>query len=150
MFGTGFVDDNTQPGSTVQNYFYIARLESSAYSGISAPNEYITEILSVALNTGETVVGAPVVYDGMVWYVTYTPPETGACCNVGTGKLRWAELKTCGTTGVINLGEGIPQGPVVGPGGLYTNTSNNPKPTKCTTCPTGGGNLSDIIYWRER
>lgn len=150
MFGTGYVDDNTEPGSTVQNYFYIARLESSAYSGISSPNEYITEILSFTLDIGETVVGAPVVYDGKVWYVTYTPSTTSTCCGSGTAKLRWAELKTCGATGVVDLGSGIPQGPVIGPNGIYTNTSNSPKPKKCTTCPSGPGNLSDVIYWRER
>ncbi|MBI3353574.1 MAG: hypothetical protein HY034_01610, partial [Nitrospirae bacterium] len=150
MFGTGFVDDNTQPGSTVQNYFYIARLESSAYSGIPSPNEYITEILSVQLAIGETVVGAPVVYDGKVWYVTYTPPSTATCCSAGAAKLRWAEIRTCGATDVIDLGSGIPQGPVIGPNGIYTNTSNDIKPKRCATCPIGAGNLSDIIYWRER
>lgn len=150
MFGTGYVDDNTEPGSTVQNYFYIVRLESSAYSGISSPNEYITEILSFTLDVGETVVGAPVVYDGKVWYVTYTPSAIATCCGSGTAKLRWAELKTCGATDVVDLGSGIPAGPVIGPDGIYTNTSNSPKPTKCTTCPPGPGNLSDIIYWRER
>lgn len=150
MFGTGFADDNIEPGSTVQNYFYIVRLESSAYSGILSPNEYITELLAVTLDVGESVVGAPVVYDGKVWYVTYTPPSTTACCTAGTGKLRWAELKTCGATGVVDLGSGIPQGPVIGPNGIYTNTSTSPKPTKCTTCPSGPGNLSDVIYWRER
>ncbi len=149
MFGTGFVDDNTQPGSTVQNYFYIARLESSAYSGIPSPNEYITELLSVTLDPGETVVGASFVRDGMVWYVTYTPPKTADCCSVGEGKLRWAEPTSCGATGVIELGPGIPQAGA-GSDGIYTITSDDTKPKRCTTCPIGTGNLSDVIYWRER
>ena len=54
MFGTGYIDDYiSETGSTVQNYFYVTRLERTAYTGIASSNEYITELVFTALTPGE-------------------------------------------------------------------------------------------------
>lgn len=159
MFGTGFVDDYINPsGTTIQNYFYVLRLEDDAHTGASPSNAYVTELFSQSLDQGERMVTAPIVYGGYAYYGTYTPAAVDVCsCDVGSSDIRWVKLESCGilgSSGTIEAGSGIVQFTYANER-LYTITSQNQEPDDpCkklgANCPKPEGVDAAVIYWRER
>ena len=63
------------------------------------------------------------------------PPATSDCCGVGRGYIRWSELKSCGLSGIIDVGVGIPAGPVIVGEQMWITTSTDPKPKDPCSLP---------------
>ena len=98
----------------------------------------------ITLSQGEKVVGSPLVYDQIVYFVTYTPSATTNACGYGTAKpyavyyLNGGGTITTssGTTTISNtatsssgvaqstvIGSGVPSAPVISNGNLIITTS---------------------------
>ncbi len=92
----------------------------------------------IQLSPGEKVVGSPLVYDQIVYFVTYTPTATTSACGYGTAKLYAVYYLNGGgtitTSGISNtatsgaaqsetIGSGVPSAPVISNGNLIITTS---------------------------
>jgi Tfp pilus tip-associated adhesin PilY1 len=114
--------------------------------------------------TGEKVLGDADLYNGVVYFTSFTPAGTDLCSQSGVAKLYEAQYtggdaySGSAYTSTTLAGVGIPSAPVVsiGPGGspnLYVTVSGagstdavilNPKN------PPGSGNAPKIRYWRDK
>ena len=96
----------------------------------------------INLSQGEKVVGTAQVYDGIVYFVTYTPSATANACGYGTANLYavyylngGGTITTSGGTTTISnaagagasqsmaIGSGVPSAPVISNGNLIVTTS---------------------------
>lgn len=158
VFGTGNIDElaTTPPSTTTTDYVYAIRQEPG-YTGTETNQGGVTEVWRIDFTAGERMVGAPIIYGGYVYFVTYRPPTTNTCtengnvvsCDPGSGWLYIVDLETGVTlTGYpVNIGDGVPNFTMAN-GTVYTRTSNSSdtKTRKAISKSTG----ADVIYWRER
>jgi len=96
----------------------------------------------INLSQGEKVVGTAQVYDGIVYFATYTPSATANACGYGTANLYavyylngGGTITTSGGTATISntagagasqsmvIGSGVPSAPVISNGNLIITTS---------------------------
>jgi Tfp pilus tip-associated adhesin PilY1 len=92
----------------------------------------------ITLSQGEKAVGSPLVYDQIVYFVTYTPSASSAACGYGTAKLYAVyylngggtittsnTISNTATSGAQSetIGSGVPSAPVISNGNLIITTS---------------------------
>ena len=96
----------------------------------------------ITLSQGEKVVGTAQVYDGIVYFVTYTPSATTNACGYGTaklyavyylngegaimtsgGKVTISNTAGAGASQSMTVGSGVPSAPVISNGNLIVTTS---------------------------
>ena len=99
----------------------------------------------ITLSQGEKAVGSPLVYDQIVYFVTYTPSATTNACGYGTAKLYAVyylngggtitttsggaitisntATATSGAVQSMTIGSGVPSAPVISNGNLIITTS---------------------------
>jgi hypothetical protein len=175
-WGTGDKTDPTnKPGSGVYEYMYAVK--DATLSGIYT-NSDVYEITSptgtysissglagyrIRLNgNGEKVLADSVVFGGLLYFTTYTPPTTTTdpCVQAGSAIL-YAIQYTSGAGSTINLGEGIPSAPVLSlkPGAtgipdLYVTTSGggglNASTQRVNTNPPGNEERNKLRFWKDR
>jgi len=113
-------------------------------TGISGIGTLTTDGWYVTLSPGEKVVGSPTVYNGIVYFDTYTPSAATNACGLGTAKLYalyylnggGTIIKSGGTVTVSNtaastsgaaqsitIGSGVPSSPVISNGNIIVTTS---------------------------
>ena len=96
----------------------------------------------ITLSQGEKMVGTAQVYDGIVYFVTYTPSATSNACGYGTTKLyavyylngggtiitsngnvTISNSAGAGASQYLTIGSGVPSSPVISKGNLIITTS---------------------------
>lgn len=166
VFGTGYIDElaATPPLTTSTDYVYAIRQESG-YAGNETDQGGVTELWKITLNCGiansscgERLGGAPMIYGGYVYFITYRPPATNTCtengnvvsCNPGSGWLYIVDFET----GIIlsdypkEIGPGLPAMTCSGDK-CYANSSNDIE-IKTSERPSKYPPTAETIYWRER
>ena len=141
--GIGECASSTVPSSTVP----YNKTDLTNETGVRGIRTVTSDGWYITLNPGEKVVGSPLVYDQIVYFVTYTPPTTmmmDNACGDGTAKLYavyylngGGTITTSnGTTTISNtatsssaanqstvIGSGVPSAPVISNGNLIITTS---------------------------
>jgi Tfp pilus tip-associated adhesin PilY1 len=149
-----------------------ANCTATQVSSDASKNGYYINLAS----GGEKVLADSVVFGGVVYFTTYTPPggTSTDCSSNGTAYLYGLNyttgagvLGTGGTDRSVNIGTGIASAPVIsmepgsGVADLYVTVSGHGSGvggggTGCTgnTCkflnPTGVANMTNILYWKDR
>ncbi len=118
--------------------------DETGTSGIgSAPSS--TDGWYITLSSGEKMVGAPLIYDDIVYFDTYTPSSASAACGYGAAKLYAVYFLNGGGTIItsdgkaaisntatgssggaqsMSIGTGVPSPPVISNGNLIITTSS--------------------------
>ncbi len=109
---------------------------------------------------GEKILADPIVFGGVVYFSTYTPPENKPCEQSGVASLYGIKYTSGagafpGGARSISIGQGIPSSPVVSTAqgastsDIYITTSSGGV-GRVPFNPPGGGLRTDMLFWRDQ
>jgi len=170
-WGTGDKSDPTAPNAQEKLYalkdnnrtttYRISDMDNITSSGATYDNTTSTNdgyYINIS-GSGEKILADPIVFGGVVYFTTYTPPLNKPCETSGVATLYGIKYTSGAGTfpggRSINLGQGIPSSAVVSTAqgssksDIYVTTSSGGV-GRVPYNPPGGGMRSNIRFWKDQ
>jgi len=170
-WGSGDKSDPTAPNAQEKFYalkdndrtttYSVNDLDNITSSGATYDNANSTKAgyyINIS-GSGEKILADPIVFGGVVYFTTYSPPANQPCEQTGVASLYGIKYTSGG--GVfpggrsMDIGQGIASSPVVSTGqgattsDIYVTTSSGGV-GRVPFNPPGGGRRTQMLYWRDQ